>query len=70
MDGGDISSFVTNGEWDLIGNNQLVAQSCRCASCLLCNCVLSYFASFSFRVFFSVFHQHWDVTSLLALSLF
>ena len=20
MDGGDISSFVTNGEWDLIGN--------------------------------------------------
>ena len=21
MDGGDISSFVTNGEWDLIGNN-------------------------------------------------
>ena len=26
MDGGDISSFVTNGEWDLIGNTHLLLQ--------------------------------------------
>ena len=26
MDGGDISSFVTNGEWDLIGNTHLLLE--------------------------------------------
>ena len=50
MDGGDISSFVTNGEWDLIGNNnQLVPTRHRCAPF-----VTSYFASFSLFKAFSM----------------
>ena len=49
MDGGDISSFVTNGEWDLIGNNnQLVPRRHRCAPF-----DTSLFASFSF------YHEEW-----------
>ena len=60
MDGGDISSFVTNGEWDLIGNNNLlVSRKCRCAPF-----VTSYFGSFSFYQAFAM--RNGGVSSLMS----